>query len=95
MERQSLLFPAEHLFIQTFWQTVNREWPGTGKAPSGQIPHGEWWGHSPDGQLGVGEAAAVVQGRGRDQQGAPGGRSETSVFLLPAVRVWGSLLCLI
>lgn len=24
---QSLLFTAEHLFIQTFWQTVNREWP--------------------------------------------------------------------
>ena len=22
------MFPAEHLFIQTFWQTMNREWPG-------------------------------------------------------------------
>lgn len=22
------MFPAEHLFIQTFWQTMNREWKG-------------------------------------------------------------------
>lgn len=28
---QSLLFPAEHLFIQTFWQTMNREWKGIDK----------------------------------------------------------------
>lgn len=25
---RSLLFTAEHLFVQTFWQTMNREWTG-------------------------------------------------------------------
>uniref|UniRef100_A0A8C5L6W8 Ribosomal RNA processing 1B n=1 Tax=Jaculus jaculus TaxID=51337 RepID=A0A8C5L6W8_JACJA len=25
------LFPAEHLFVQTFWQAMNREWPGLDK----------------------------------------------------------------
>lgn len=23
-----LVLPPEHLFLQTFWQTMNREWPG-------------------------------------------------------------------